>query len=534
MSNGTPRTFPISPRAAAGLLLFAWAALLLAKLLGPPDLMANDQEKVAAYAMDAYANGNWIVMRDHEGAVMSKPPLATWITGAFALALGGVNRLALVAPSALAVLLSAALVLVIGWRWLTPAAGLLGAFAALLNPYGLKALGLVRTDPLFMGTTFLASILVWRAWVSGRGWTWAWLALAAATLAKAPIALPLAAAGLLASLWERRTHAAAPVRGGHAAGISLYVAITAGWFLAAYGVLGDALVEKQIGDELVGHAVKKFDAVGFFAKLFKPSLYYLSRTLPWAPLFLAALWLLWKHPPEDRAARLLLRFLACGVLGGVAFFSVFPHQRADHLMPLMPGGMLLAGWAAERLGAGRLLTRLGPRAVPAFAAAALAAAAILSAAARLEARGDRDLIASANMERLASAIRAEAGGSPEVRFVEAPYALQYHLGVMRPVEKLAAVAGEWAGPGRVVAAVRKEARLRAALPADAPVHLLAGGEEYPGKSSVLLFSNQPGAPPPMPERRLPWWLRGLGAIGALLALGGGGGAVWLASRGARE
>ena len=55
--------------------------LLAMRVDDPSNLMDNDQQRPAAYAMDVAVNGQWIVQHDDSGDVASKPPLYPWLAG---------------------------------------------------------------------------------------------------------------------------------------------------------------------------------------------------------------------------------------------------------------------------------------------------------------------------------------------------------------------------------------------------------------------------------------------------------------------
>jgi len=48
--------------------------LFFLRLSAPSNLMDNDQERPAAYALDALRNGHWLCQRDHNRRDTSKPP----------------------------------------------------------------------------------------------------------------------------------------------------------------------------------------------------------------------------------------------------------------------------------------------------------------------------------------------------------------------------------------------------------------------------------------------------------------------------
>src|SRR6266481_3078479 len=352
------------------------ACLFALRMAAPPTLLDQDQERPAAYVLDAVRNGHWLCQRDLTGDITSKPPLYTWLCALIALGIGRVNQFGLYLPGALAALGSALLVLRAGSGHFGARTGFLAALAIMLTSAGLKEFGLARTDGVFAFTVTAAALLAYRAWVRGTGWMWFWLAAAAATLTKGPLGLVLASTGLLASPWilhglrsRRREEAdsqqqnadSPPHVGGYSLtgchadheisglglraqlpGMLLFLALTCGWFLLAYREFGRPLAAKMLGQEFIGHAV---EGGGHFpgALIYQQPLYYLGRAAPWSLLAYYGLWRVWRRPAQEALERRFERFLFCWFVPGLALFSLAPHQRGDLLWPLMPAGALIAG-----------------------------------------------------------------------------------------------------------------------------------------------------------------------------------------------
>lgn len=337
--------------AVLGLLVLAFYAI---RLTGPSNLEADAQDRNVGYVMDVVWQGHWLVQQDIRGRIMSKPPLHTWITAAFA-EIGGINRLTLTLPSMLAVLAMSLLVLEIGRRRYGPWAGGLAAFAVVLAPMMSKHIALVRTDALFALVVALGAFAAQRAWERGGGWAPFWFWAALATLVKGPLGLVLAAMGLLAWFWERRSDPATPtLAGSHWLGLGLFLLLVLGWLLPALLSAGQPLVDKLFFEELVGQATGVGKG-GFPGRnLPKPTLYFILRFLPFSLFALYGLWRIVRHPAAEAAARRFERFLFCWIVGGIVLFSLASHHRGDLLLPLWPAAALLAGREM-----GLLLARIG-------------------------------------------------------------------------------------------------------------------------------------------------------------------------------
>ena len=294
---------------------------------------------------DAAINGNWIVQVDDKGDVCSKPPIYTWMGAGLMLLTGSINDFAVFFPSALGVLGCTLLIWRFGGRHFSKSSVFSGTIVFLLSGLSIRMIYLARTDALFAFATFLTACLGFRAWQSGRGWFWFWLAAALATLTKGPLGLILAVGGLVGLFWEER-----PISRfikpwlEHISGIIVMLLLTAGWFWVAYQYKGDAVVAKIIHKELLGHADwtsgRHSPGVLFFLM---PTFYFITRFFPWSLFAIVGLFKVFKYPAQDRNERAFEIFISSYLCFGILLFSLFPHQRADHLFPLMPAAGLLAG-----------------------------------------------------------------------------------------------------------------------------------------------------------------------------------------------
>lgn len=327
---------------------FTAAALFLIALLGQPDLIDNER-RVGAYILDAVQHGHWMAQRDTTGEVASKPPMVTWIGASVTLLVGELNRFTIYLPSALATLVVGLLLFKIGRERFGWAAGLLAATAYLVSPMGNEIAQTARYDGLFALPVLLAAMAAFRAWTTGRGWTWFWLAAAFGTLVKGPLGLVLGAVGLLAAIWEWRSGSPLRPRGQHWLGIALYLLICGGWFWLAYREMGPPLIEKQIGRELLRHAVKGTAKETMGGKFWEPTLAFLCFLLPWSVVSLLALWRVVKKPSPDHTTRRFERFLFCWFVAGLILFSIAAHQRSRLIFPIMPALALLTGRELARL-----------------------------------------------------------------------------------------------------------------------------------------------------------------------------------------
>ncbi len=411
------------------LLLTALAVALYAiRLTGPTDLEADAQQRVVAYVMDALWRGNWLAQTEVRGWLMSKPPLHTWVAAAFG-AVGGINRLTLTLPSALAVLGMALLVYHTGRRQFGDLAGFCAGLACILAPMMARHIALVRTDALFAFAITFAALAAYRAWERGGGWLPFWLAGAAATLIKGPIGPILAAAGLLAFFWERRTASATPPpQGKQWPGILLFLALTLGWLALAVQAFGYPLIDKLFFDELFGQVTGMRKDITPGENLYKPFFFFALRFLPFSLFALYGLWRTVRHPAGDAAERRFERFLFVWIAVGLLLFSLGAHFRADLLVPLWPAAALLAGREMARLANWR-----GRRTfVAVMAVVAIALLGLVYWGYHPKAMKSKEIRYCVEADRAGRELASSDIDPQRVWHLDTPVAVQMHLGVYRP------------------------------------------------------------------------------------------------------
>lgn len=319
--------------------------LFVIRASAPHNFLDKDQERPASYILDAVVNGNWICQTDWMGDVTSKPPMLTWLGAILAKLAGGVSPMTLFLPSALAWTSLAFLIFFWAKRHHGETAALFAAIVLILSPLGMRLFILLRTDALFAFTVGLTAFCAWRSWNTGRGWIGFWLAAAVATLTKGPLGLVLGSAGLLAVCQEPR-RAEVSRRSffiEHGLGVALYLALVLGWFAASYFSLGEAVTDKLLRRELFAHAANIENADPLWARLPKPTLYFLHRMLPWSVLSVLGMWRHLRHPSDSAEVRRFDRFLLSWFAVGLAIFSVTQHQRGDLLAPILAPAMVFAG-----------------------------------------------------------------------------------------------------------------------------------------------------------------------------------------------
>lgn len=315
----------------------------------------KNEPRVAGYVMDIVHRGHWICQRDTWGNIASKPPLFSWIAATATLPFGRMNAFSLYFPSGLATVLVSLILLRVGTREFGWQSGLLAATTYLVSAVADKQMLMARYDALLALPVTLGALAAYRAWLSGRGWLLFWLAAAAATLVKGPIGIILAAGGLCAAFWEKRSGTASPIRGSHWLGIATYLAICGGWLALAYLQMGQPLLDKLLGRELLDHAVGTNTNHMPFGRVYAPTFNFLQAFAPWSIVTCIAIWRTWRHPAPVEGERKFERFLVCWFVAGLVLFSIAAHQRGRLILPLIPAAALLAGrelacWVAAMAG----------------------------------------------------------------------------------------------------------------------------------------------------------------------------------------
>jgi 4-amino-4-deoxy-L-arabinose transferase-like glycosyltransferase len=417
-------TDPARGRLAAGFIFLVWATTWQIRREAPSDLLDNDQERPAAYVMDAVVNGRWIVQVDTDGDITSKPPMFTWIAAAATKLVGRPALAALVLPSSLGLLAAALLALRLGSRAFGSGAGVFSAVLLLASSVGFKQIWLARTDMLFAALTFGTAAAAWSAATGRASWWWFWLLAALATLTKGPLGLLLGSLGLVSRPW-RAVGAPRPAIGRVLPGLALFLLLTGGWLLLAWQDRGQPVLDKLLGRELVGHVVSDDKGHGPLQGFYKPAFYFGTRFLPWSLIALAGLWRVFRRPAADAGERAFERYLAWFLLAGLAVFSIATHQRSDLVLPLLPAAALLAGREADRW--------LGRRSRAASIAVAVAGV-VACAVWYFGFWPKREPVRRTEEVRaFARDVAREWPATQPIAFVDTPMGLQFFLGRHQPV-----------------------------------------------------------------------------------------------------
>jgi 4-amino-4-deoxy-L-arabinose transferase-like glycosyltransferase len=330
-------------RRSLAIVLAVALPLLALRLLTPYELQETDQGKQAQYALDVFANGNWLAP-SCLGDPATKPPLYTWLAAGLSHCMGTIDELTIRVPTVLAAL---GLVLVT-WDIARVLAGPRVAAAAgvalATSHHFIHVSGVVRTDGL-LAFLLAAQVLVHvrslaHPRMPARAVALSCALAAAACLTKGPsgllscgvVALHLAATGRARRAWRA---AAVPALAGLAA--------FAVWFTAAADAHPN-VYETMVDRETATHLVREGWPNPAYYLLHMP-----LRLLPWTALLAPAVWLAARafrrrrEEPVPPLVSLSLAWLAVHF----AFYSLIPHQRPDLIYGAEPAAMLLVAGLVE-------------------------------------------------------------------------------------------------------------------------------------------------------------------------------------------
>lgn len=354
---------------------------------------------------------------------LQKPPLYYALAALVGWAWGGVDAFAVRLPATLAGLGCCGLV---AWWLARRGRPLLGLLTATVLATGVHFTLLARTGRIDLPlafTTLLATLAFVEGVVRGRRryLVVGYVALAAGLLLKGPIAVLLLGAAVLPWLVCERPvpWRALPSRLGVLWGLPLLLLLVGPWLV---------WLDVQTQGEFLRvflweHNLERGLGTGRLRAY--PGWYYAPllavNFLPWSPLLLVALGVVWRWVRSDAELR-----LALAALGGmVLLLSLAAFKRADYLAPLYPWAALLVAVCAERL-------LLAARYIPATCVLVLLLVGVGQAVylhtdlARVEPRRE--------CRTFAATIRAHATpGERVVQFRTECHALAYHLGPGRTI-----------------------------------------------------------------------------------------------------
>jgi hypothetical protein len=445
------------------------ALMALIRITGMSDLMDHEQQRQGAYIMDAIQNHRWIMQIDEAGEIAAKPPMFTWIGAISTMLFGSPEPYAMRFVALLSTLITVLLAQRMAGKYFGPDAAVAVVVVYLISMPGVRQIWLARMDALLPLTTTAGVVAAWYAWERGRGWTWFWIAAAVGMLTKGPAGL-LCAAPLVAVFWEGTSFKRLLKGRGHFLGITLFLILTVGWFLAAYFAIGKPIIHKLISEEFLDQAVRTNKGRFIGSRFYEPPFYLLIRNFPWCIFMCLGLWKVFLEPSSDPHARRFERFVACWLLIGMPPFCLLTHQRADLLIPLYVPASILAGrelaWLLDRFRRG-----LFPIAITAIVILGLTGMFHKYHYTQTPAMRQTRAI-----QQLAQTIKAKVGSDFPLTHIDDPVALDIELNTMRPL---------YYGPTKSTTGIFDKDRL-ATYDYDAAAKLLQG----PAAAFVVTFNRE--------------------------------------------
>lgn len=239
----------------AGLIGAAIAALITLPGLGSGTLWDNSETAYGEVAREIFLTRDWIVLHFNGAPWFVQPPLYFWFAAICAKLLG-VSSFALRLPAAIGTIAMSGMTAYAVARQAGSRAGVY-AGAILATALMQAIVGRLAIMDALLDLAVAATIFWWfRAIQTGRDsyFIYGWIAAALGFLAKGPIA-PVAALLVIVPyyLWERRaSHARPPGWRAWLAGLLLFVALAAPWFVALWSRAGMTAVTELLGHYTFG------------------------------------------------------------------------------------------------------------------------------------------------------------------------------------------------------------------------------------------------------------------------------------------
>jgi 4-amino-4-deoxy-L-arabinose transferase-like glycosyltransferase len=365
--NGGTTSARLRLVAMSAMAALVW--VMIARALGPSDLWDQSQPKTVGYTTDLVAHGRWILPRERGAHPATKPPLYNWLAAPAVRTLGFTSELAHKLPSVVGLALLWLAVVRWGRRLgpsVDPGVGWMAGLMLVANYTCFKLGYLARPDMLltlwlvlgWMAATDLLASADERlprrdAWLAAAFWTCT--ALAALTKGPAALALPIyavAAAPLVGGRWR----AAARLRWRW--GVPLAALLPAAWVVAVWRIDPGHVREELWFNEIFGRVTglgpegSREGPAALLRNALEIPFYFLVRFLPWSPLAIAALVVLWGRSAPGGRRRWRDLGIAGRRLEGAAVFVVVilglytlsAGKRADYVAAAYGPAALLAAW----------------------------------------------------------------------------------------------------------------------------------------------------------------------------------------------
>jgi 4-amino-4-deoxy-L-arabinose transferase-like glycosyltransferase len=318
--------------------------------IGARDLWSPDEPRYAQVAREMLETGEWVVPHLNGNVYTEKPPLYFWLIALLSKPFDNVGEVTARFPSALCATLVVLLTFFLGRKIF----GIQEAFwGALVMATSAQFVTIGRTGALDMLLTLSilgAMTLFYLAYTNDRAplFVAGFPLLIPGVLTKGPVAIALPLVVMLVFLV---TDVCIGKKGAKkrlawfalstALGLAVVVLVIVPWWHAAYersgGVYGSpSILAKQTGGRMLNSYSHQRPFHYYFGEI-------LWQFLPWVVFFPLTAHAIWKKGRlRDNDG---LRFLFIWFLGVFLFFSCISGKRSQYLLPLLPAGGLIIGWA---------------------------------------------------------------------------------------------------------------------------------------------------------------------------------------------
>jgi len=303
--------------------------------LGRTPLLDPDEPVYGQIAREMVQTGNWLTPHLAGRPWFDKPPLFYWAEAA-SMALLGPTELAARLPSAVAAVLLALLVLLLGRRLYGAAAGWASA-AILATSLQTIILGRAAVTDMLFALTLMGALAAFSRWYEAGGRSPGWAAacgaaLGLAVLCKGPVAIVLLGAAAFSFLaWERKL--AYLLRTDTLLVLLCCLVVAGPWYGAMLTLNRHAFISQFIDANNLRRFSHSEHETGSSPFYFIPVL--LGFLFPWCVFLLPAM----VTGRRVWAGRLLL----CWVGVVFLFFSASSTKLVTYIYPLYPAAALLIG-----------------------------------------------------------------------------------------------------------------------------------------------------------------------------------------------
>ena len=334
--------------------------------IGARDLWSPDEPRYAQVAREMMETGEWIVPHLNGVVYTQKPPLYFWLIAILSKPFGDVNEVTARFPSALCAMLSVLLTYLLGRKMFGKQEALWGALV-LATSAQFITIGRNGALDMLLTLSILGTMTVFYiAYADDRPSLFAagFALIIPGMMTKGPVAIALPLVVMLAFLLtdvfigkEGAKKRLAWFALSTVLGLAIVVLAVVPWWQAAHERSGGAYGSLSIlAQQTGGRMLKSYSHQRPFHYYFGEILW---QFLPWVvffPLTAHAIWKKGKLRENDG-----LRFLFVWFLGVFLFFTCISGKRSQYLLPLLPAGGLIIGWALclSNPGEGKLSERRG-------------------------------------------------------------------------------------------------------------------------------------------------------------------------------